>query len=109
MSALFTSGHIIDAILALTLVEAIGLVVFHRTTGQGVAAGDFLVNLASGCCLLLALRLALTGEPWVLIAAALLGSLAAHVGDLARRWQSAGSMGRCPKPRPGSARERIHR
>ena len=107
MSALFASGHIIDAILVLTVLEAIGLAAFHRTTGRGVPPGDFLVNLASGGCLLLALRLALTGEPWMWIAAALLGSLLAHVGDLARRWQPAGSMGLCPKPRRGSAPERI--
>ena len=107
MSALFASGHIIDAILVLTVLEAIGLTVFHRTTGRGVPPGDFLVNLASGCCLLLALRLALTGEPWVWIAAALLGSLLAHVVDLTRRWHSTGSMGLCLKSRHGNAVGRI--
>ncbi len=107
MSTLFASGHIIDAILVLTVLEAVALVALHRATGRGVAPGDFLVNLASGCCLLLALRLALTGEPWVWIAAALLGSLLAHVGDLARRWQSAGRLGRWPKTRRGCAPGRI--
>jgi len=87
MSALFASGHIVDMILALTLAEAVAVLLFHRGTGRGPAPADFLVNLLSGIWLLLALRAALTGSWWGWIALCLLGSLLSHLADLARRWR----------------------
>ncbi len=87
MAALFASGRIVDVILALTLAEAVGLVAWHRRTGRGVAPADFLGNLLSGVCLLLALRTGLAGAWWGWIALALLAALAAHMADLARRWR----------------------
>jgi hypothetical protein len=87
MAALFASGRIVDVILALTLAEAVGLVAWHRRTGRGVAPADFLGNLLSGVCLLLALRAGLAGAWWGWIALALLAALAAHMADLARRWR----------------------
>lgn len=87
MAALFASGRIVDVILALTLAEAVGLVAWHRRTGRGVAPADFLGNLLSGVCLLLALRAGLAGAWWGWIALALLAALAAHLTDLARRWR----------------------
>jgi hypothetical protein len=87
MAALFASGRIIDVILALTLVEAVALVAWHRRTGRGVAPGEFLGNLLSGMCLLAALRVGLAGAWWGWIALALLAALVAHVADLGRRWR----------------------
>ena len=54
-------AHVIDAVIAITLLECVILVVHHRLTGRGVAPGDFLATLASGLCLMLALRGALAG------------------------------------------------
>lgn len=88
MSALFASGTAIDLILALTLVEAIGLTLYHRRTGRGVAPRDFLANLLSGMALLAAVRSALTGADWTAIAACLAAALAAHITDLGRRWHA---------------------
>lgn len=79
--------HLVDAVIALTLIEAVALLLYRRITGKGVAAREFAVNLLSGLCLMLALRAALGGAsplgvlPW-LAAAGL-----AHAADLWQRWQ----------------------
>jgi len=44
-------------------------------------------NLLAGGCLLLALRFALVGGAWWLVAACLAGSLLAHLLDLRQRWR----------------------
>ena len=88
LAALFASGRIIDIVLVLTAAEAIGVVGYHRATGRGVAPADFLGNLLSGVCLLIAVRLALTGAWWGWIGACLFGSLLAHLADLRRRWEN---------------------
>lgn len=86
MNALFADGRIIGWILAGMVLEGIGLTAFHAWQGRGVAPKLFLANLASGMCLLLAMRLALGGAWWGFSAAALLGALVFHVTDLARNW-----------------------
>ena len=86
MSAWFASGHIVDLILMLTLVEAAVLVLHHHSTGRGVAPGEFLGNLLSGVFLLLALRAGLVGAWWGWISICLLAALAAHLNDLRARW-----------------------
>ncbi len=88
MSNIYADGRIIDAILALMLLEAAGFALHHRRTGRGIATADLLPNLAAGVCLLLALRAALTGWSAVWIALALTGALLAHTTDLRRRWRS---------------------
>ena len=87
MSALFVSGHIVDLILGLTLLEAIAVIAYHRRTGRGVGPAEFLGNLLSGVLLLLALRLALVGASWPWMAGCLLAALLAHLLDLGRRWR----------------------
>lgn len=87
MRALFENGRIVDVILALTAAEAAALVAYRRATGRGVAARDFLLNLVSGACLMLALRLALGGAAWPWIGACLFASLLAHLADLRGRWR----------------------
>ena len=86
MGSLFSSGSVADLILALTALEGMVLVAYHRGTGRGVAAGDLLGNLLAGAFLLLALRCALVGAWWGWGALCLLLSLVAHVADLRRRW-----------------------
>ena len=71
----FTGAWLIDVVIAITLLEAAALSLHHRLTGKGVAPGDFIVNLVSGLCLMLALRGALgdAGSTWVLAPLALAG------------------------------------
>lgn len=86
MGDLVANGHLVEAILALTVMEGIALGIYHRATGRGVGAVDVASFLLSGIFLLLALREALVGAWWGWIAAALLGALIAHLVDLRRRW-----------------------
>ena len=87
MDGLFASGQIVDFILILMLVE-LAAVLWSRRLTRG-AIQSFALTLVSGACLLLALRGALTGAWWGLIALALFGGLLAHLADLARRLTSA--------------------
>lgn len=88
MADLILSGGIVDLILALALVEALGLVVYRRLTGRGVPVGALVWNLLAGAGLLLALREALAGAAWQTIAACLGAALAAHLADLRQRWHA---------------------
>ncbi len=85
--ASFLSGsRLVDIVIALTFVEAVVLMVYHRSTGRGVAPRDFLLNMLSGLCLMLALRNALnnTGWPWIALLLSSAGLL--HALDMGRRW-----------------------
>jgi len=86
MSELFATGRIVDAVIALMLLEALLLAVLHARHGRGPAPADLLPNFAAGLFLLLALRGALAGSAWPWIAASLAAALAAHLADIARRW-----------------------
>ena len=87
MATLLENGHLVDAILLLTVIEWCALALYHRWTGRGVAPSEFALNLLSGMFLLAALREALVGGWWGWVAAALAGALAAHLVDLGRRWR----------------------
>ena len=78
---------LIDLVIAFTLVEAVVLVLYHRATGKGVAPRDFLVNMASGLCLMLALRCLVrdAGTAWVALCLLTAGMF--HGTDLWLRWQ----------------------
>jgi hypothetical protein len=86
MADLFATGRIVDLILGLMALEAAALAAFHRMTGRGVPLAQLLTNMAAGACLLLALRAALTGAGWAMIAGALAAALMAHLVDLRSRW-----------------------
>jgi hypothetical protein len=87
MQTLLSSGLLVDLVIALTVVEGIALALYHRATGRGVAPRDYALNLASGLCLMLALRSVLAGAQWHWTAAALAAAGLAHGADIARRWQ----------------------
>ena len=87
MAELFASGHIIDLILGLVVVEVMALALWRRRFGTGPALGGLAANLASGGFLLLAVRAALVDASWEWVALALLGSLLAHLADLYGRRQ----------------------
>lgn len=86
MTEFFTSGRVVDLVLAFVLMEAALLYVLYRWTGRGLAPAVLLSLLIPGACLLLALRAALTDASWMLVALWLLLSLVAHLADLRQRW-----------------------
>lgn len=88
MTALFTSGRIVDLILAMVVLEALVLLAYKFLTGRGIAAVSLLINLLAGAFLLMALRSALIESYWAWTAAWLAAALFAHVADLAQRWRS---------------------
>lgn len=78
---------VVDLVIGLTVIEGLALALYHRPTGKGVPPGDFDVNLASGLCLMLALREALAASAWMWIVAWLAAAGLAHAVDVALRWQ----------------------
>jgi hypothetical protein len=87
MTEWILSGHVVDLILAVMVAEAIGLLVLWRWRGAGIAPVPLLANLAAGACVMMALRAALTGASPMTLALLLGLSFAAHLVDLAVRWQ----------------------
>jgi len=79
VSALFASGHAVDIVLAVMLIEMIVLI-----ARRGKAATIILAFLP-GALILLAVRAALTGAGWQWVALALAASFPAHLADLRRR------------------------
>lgn len=86
MDAWFASGRIVDVVIGVMVLEFVALALVHALRGRGPGPRDLAAGLAPGVCLLVALRLALTGAGWPAIATALLAALAAHLLDLAGRW-----------------------
>lgn len=79
--------HLVDAVIALTLLEFVAISIWHRRTGRGVAPSDIGFNLFSGLSLMLALRFALADSGAGLIALALTVAGVLHGLDLYRRWR----------------------
>lgn len=86
MAEFATSGRLVDWVIAFTLLEVLVLVIYHRRTGRGVAPALLIPNVASGLCLMLALRAALAQAAWPWIVLPLAASGIAHASDLHRRW-----------------------
>ena len=83
MSDWLASGRLVDAILALMVLECVAIAAFGARLR--IALRDVAAGMLAGAFLLLALRAALTGAAahWVLACLAL--ALAAHCADLAAR------------------------
>jgi hypothetical protein len=79
---------VVDLILALVFLEALGLLGWRVLRGGGLAPADILFNLMAGAALLLALRAALAGAGPAWIGAALSLALVMHAADLWRRWRA---------------------
>ncbi len=79
--------HLVDAVIALTLLEFVALRFWYRRTGRGVAPSDIGLNLFSGLSLMLALRFALADSGAGPIALALMAAGVLHSLDLYRRWR----------------------
>ena len=88
MADLFASGHLVDLILAVVVVEAAVLFVYWSRTRRGIAPRDLFPNLCAGAFLLLALRATLAGSGWMLASLFLAAAGLAHLTDVARRWRN---------------------
>lgn len=86
MQDFFQSGRVADVILAVMIAEAALLLIYRKVTGRGLAPADLAAMLFAGACLVLALRAALTGSRWQVVASFLIAALIAHLADLYRRW-----------------------
>ena len=78
LASLFTTGRAIDFALAVILVEGLWL-------GRKRPAVDVMLMLLPGALLMLALRAALTGAGWQIVALWLALSLPVHLADVWRR------------------------
>ncbi|MCC0808382.1 hypothetical protein FPV16_19570 [Methylobacterium sp. W2] len=85
LAALFASGRIIDVILGLVALEAAALVAWRLHGGDRPLLAPLFCNLASGAALMLAIRAALIGSDWTVVALCLFASLMAHLGEVALR------------------------
>ena len=81
MAEFVASGHIVDIVLAVTLLEAVALTLWLRRIAPAALAR----MLAPGVCLMLALRAALTGAAWPWIAVLLLLAGLSHLADVRQR------------------------
>ena len=87
LAQLFLSGRVVDFAIAITVIEWIVLTAYYRSTGRGITPRDFSANMVSGLFLMLALRSALTGASWLIVALCLSASGAVHAYDIWLRWQ----------------------
>ena len=87
LASWFASGRIVDGILLLVAAEALILAWLSRRGGPPLPS--LLTNLASGAALMLALRAALVGAGWIVIAGWMLAGLVAHLADLGLRVRAA--------------------
>ncbi len=87
MTELEVAASLVDLVIAITVIEALALSLLHWRTGRGVAPRDFLINLSSGLCLMLALRSVLRDAGITWLALWLLAAGAAHAIDIAVRWR----------------------
>jgi hypothetical protein len=79
MGEFFASGHAVDVVLAVLVVEAIWL------KARNNAWGDILPALLPAVLMMLALRAALTGMAWPFVSVPLALAFPVHVYDLHRR------------------------
>ena len=80
-----TGGGLIDTIIGITLLETAALLLYHYQTKRGLAPRDYLLNVVSGLCLMLALRCALSGAAWYFMSLWLMAAGLVHVTDIAWR------------------------
>ena len=79
MADFFASGRAADIVLAVLAIEALWLM------ARGRQAVEVLLALGPAMLIVLALRMALTGADWPLIALSLALAFPVHLADLKRR------------------------
>lgn len=87
MQGLWQRGWLVDAVIALTVIETLILLAYHRMTGKGLPPRAYLLNIVSGLCLMLAVRSVLTNTAWPLTVLCLSAAGIAHAADLVARWR----------------------
>ncbi len=87
MDEFIRSGRAVDWILVVIALEVLALLGYRALTGRGPAPSAFVGNILAGSSLLVALRIALAGASWVWIGLSLTAAFAAHLVDLAIRWE----------------------
>jgi hypothetical protein len=91
MAGFLRSPHLIDLVVALTVLEGAFLIVVGRRRQLGSRSQTVIaivLMMLPGVCLLLAIRAALAGAPWPWVPAALVAALLAHLADVRQRWLS---------------------
>ena len=83
MGEFFASGHAVDLVL-LVIAGEFAFLSLRRSRSRAGWLQRALA-LAPGVCLLLALRVALTGGAWPWVALALAASFPFHIADIVRR------------------------
>ncbi|GLS44431.1 hypothetical protein [Methylobacterium brachythecii] len=109
MAELFASGRIVDLILGFVALETGALLVWRWRRGRGPSPIALVGTIAAGAFLMIALRAALTGAHWTVIAGCLAASLVAHLADLRFRLREdqSRSLGRSSQSsEPGTSTER---
>jgi hypothetical protein len=85
MAQLFTGTTLVDIVLVFMALETAILASRRLLTGQGIPVFDVFVLMLPGACLVLAMRAALAGAPWTILALCMAAALVTHVADLWRR------------------------
>ncbi len=85
MNSFFSSGRVVDAVLAFMLFELAALVLVRERGTAVFRPLDMMANCGAGAALLLALRAALRGSEWQAVALWLAVALGFHVWDLSLR------------------------
>ena len=85
LESLISSGHVVDAILAVLLAEIAVLAAWRHRVGHSIRIVNLCAAALPGACLLLALRMSLTGASPHWIALCLAASFPAHLLDLRLR------------------------
>ncbi len=84
---------IVDIAIVYTVLEAAFLMLVYRRSDRCLHPKDFLLNLISGLCLMLALRAALASV-WALVPLLLISSGAAHGCDILIRLRGKRTLGK---------------
>lgn len=79
-------ARLVEGVIALTLLEAAAIAAWRHWRGTGPALRDWALHLASGLCLMLALRAALVDSAAPVWMAWLALAGAVHALDLRLRW-----------------------
>ena len=90
VQTLWDAGWLLNAVIAITLLEAAALLVYRRFSGKGIALRDWGLNLLSGLCLMMAVRSAVMDAAWPITAAWLSAAGLAHGADMFSRWRRQG-------------------
>ena len=78
--------RLVDGIIALVILEAVGLLAFRRARGRGMPSREIISFLGAGAGLLIALRVLISDGRFVWFAAAMLVSLVMHLWHVKQRW-----------------------